>query len=524
MGMCLQEVHGTVSIPRDENMNLLTELKPPKRVLPAKENYKPSEGHHSCRVTLAEVDQNSMVPVIVTSSADSSQGYFSPQRLRNPAEKSLPLPAVETGPNEDVSKEMLYESNFAYDFTIDEMYGPPYVPQSDAVGRDAIKASDVTEKDSPKTRVETAEKDSPKTGIETTGKDFPKTGVETTEKDSSKTGVETTGRDFPKTGVETTEKDSSKTGVETTGRDFPKTGVEDRPRTPQDCKLFRVPNPPLPVINKLIKSEKKPEERKTLANDVPFISSDQAENADNEDPEWTFMRKLETDDQRYRVVRELWKNTEIPNPNVNLTVHNYRKRLLLSKRERGIEPVIRDIPASHARGKTHATKRKAIDWSKDPDWSRDPDWISSCPPNKRRKTSYHGFYEELIEKLRHEYGQAYNLQQAMNMHNSWGAVFPQDRGNQYNYNYSCSYNYNYNSRHGWNHVRHNSQPDLLRRQERHIAHLRKSQEEANNIYYFYSGLKNATTEDLSLDEEQLQQLLAIEDMHDQFRKFYGGRH
>ncbi|XP_034231952.1 uncharacterized protein LOC117639957 [Thrips palmi] len=58
---------------------------------------------------------------------------------------------------------------------------------------------------------------------------------------------------------------------------------------------------------------------------VPWISTDDAENADNNDPEWDLMRKLETDEERYRVVREQWRQMTIPDPRRNLTCHNFRR-------------------------------------------------------------------------------------------------------------------------------------------------------------------------------------------------------
>lgn len=51
----------------------------------------------------------------------------------------------------------------------------------------------------------------------------------------------------------------------------------------------------------------------------PFLSDDPAENADNNDPEWELLRKLETDEERYKAVRERWRSIVVPNPNRNLT-------------------------------------------------------------------------------------------------------------------------------------------------------------------------------------------------------------
>ncbi|KAK3915851.1 DNA-directed RNA polymerase subunit omega [Frankliniella fusca] len=59
--------------------------------------------------------------------------------------------------------------------------------------------------------------------------------------------------------------------------------------------------------------------------EVPWISTDDAENADNNDPEWDLLKKLQTDEERYRVVREKWRHIEIPDPRRDLTCNNYRR-------------------------------------------------------------------------------------------------------------------------------------------------------------------------------------------------------
>lgn len=53
-----------------------------------------------------------------------------------------------------------------------------------------------------------------------------------------------------------------------------------------------------------------------------FVSSDPQENEDNNNPEWELLRKLETDEERYKAVRMRWKNLVIPNPNQNLSYRN----------------------------------------------------------------------------------------------------------------------------------------------------------------------------------------------------------
>ena len=57
-----------------------------------------------------------------------------------------------------------------------------------------------------------------------------------------------------------------------------------------------------------------------------YISKNPQENFDNNNPEWELLRKLETDEERYRAVRQRWRNLTIPDPNQDLTCRNWRIR------------------------------------------------------------------------------------------------------------------------------------------------------------------------------------------------------
>lgn len=67
---------------------------------------------------------------------------------------------------------------------------------------------------------------------------------------------------------------------------------------------------------------------------VEFISDDPAENADNNAVEWEVIRRLNSDSDRYKFVRQRWRNTEIPDPHRNLTSFGYRQRLVRQNLER----------------------------------------------------------------------------------------------------------------------------------------------------------------------------------------------
>ncbi|XP_022244728.1 uncharacterized protein LOC111086389 [Limulus polyphemus] len=64
---------------------------------------------------------------------------------------------------------------------------------------------------------------------------------------------------------------------------------------------------------------------------MPFKHKSSQENEDIENPEWDQIRQLKTDEQCYRIVRNLWKNTSVPNSNRNLTFHLFQKRRLQNK-------------------------------------------------------------------------------------------------------------------------------------------------------------------------------------------------
>lgn len=58
--------------------------------------------------------------------------------------------------------------------------------------------------------------------------------------------------------------------------------------------------------------------------DEDYISNNPQENEDNNNPEWELLRKLQTDEERYRAVRQRWRNLIIPDPNQDLTYHNWK--------------------------------------------------------------------------------------------------------------------------------------------------------------------------------------------------------
>jgi hypothetical protein len=55
-----------------------------------------------------------------------------------------------------------------------------------------------------------------------------------------------------------------------------------------------------------------------------YISNNPQENDDNNNPDWELLRKLETDEERYRAMRQRWRNLTVPNPNQDLTCRNWR--------------------------------------------------------------------------------------------------------------------------------------------------------------------------------------------------------
>ncbi|XP_067120952.1 GRIP and coiled-coil domain-containing protein-like [Centruroides vittatus] len=56
------------------------------------------------------------------------------------------------------------------------------------------------------------------------------------------------------------------------------------------------------------------------------VMEDSIEITDINDPEWENIRCLNTDDERYSAVKACWASKRVPNPNKDLTRHNYRLR------------------------------------------------------------------------------------------------------------------------------------------------------------------------------------------------------
>nr|XP_045617511.1 uncharacterized protein LOC123769984 [Procambarus clarkii] len=83
-------------------------------------------------------------------------------------------------------------------------------------------------------------------------------------------------------------------------------------------------------VNEVASSSNKSEmdgmEESVKSYRVPFVSCDPQENEDNEDPKWSYLAKLETDEERYQLSRKLWKSIVVPDPNVNLTYNGSSRR------------------------------------------------------------------------------------------------------------------------------------------------------------------------------------------------------
>ncbi|XP_046391904.1 uncharacterized protein LOC124160180 [Ischnura elegans] len=71
--------------------------------------------------------------------------------------------------------------------------------------------------------------------------------------------------------------------------------------------------------------EEKPT-KKPSGLDVDYVSKDPLENADNNNPEWQLLQKLETDEERYKAVRKRWRNLIVPEPNKDLTCFTWCRK------------------------------------------------------------------------------------------------------------------------------------------------------------------------------------------------------
>ncbi|XP_067137737.1 kinesin-like protein KIF20B [Centruroides vittatus] len=70
-----------------------------------------------------------------------------------------------------------------------------------------------------------------------------------------------------------------------------------------------------------------------------YVIEDPVEIGDINDPEWENIRCLNTDDERYRAVKACWGSKSVPNPNKDLTRHNYRLRKM---KEEGYKESVND--------------------------------------------------------------------------------------------------------------------------------------------------------------------------------------
>lgn len=118
---------------------------------------------------------------------------------------------------------------------------------------------------------------------------------------------------------------------------------------------------------------------------IPWISTDEAENADNNDPKWEILKTLETDRDRYEVVREKWRQLRIPDPRKDLTSHNFRRR-----RSR---PNGRSVNYTEAGSVTQSRKRTRSD---------DGDDANDHPSKRRRMLSCTQMFEDRIDNLRRQ--------------------------------------------------------------------------------------------------------------------------
>ncbi|RXG67662.1 hypothetical protein Avbf_12840 [Armadillidium vulgare] len=91
-------------------------------------------------------------------------------------------------------------------------------------------------------------------------------------------------------------------------------------------------------------------------NNLPDFQTTKEEIVDSEikdddlhlkDPKWDVYKKLETDEQRYYIVRKHWKSLIVPDPNENLTLHSYRRRRKNPKKEPKVEQILRKGKRSH---------------------------------------------------------------------------------------------------------------------------------------------------------------------------------
>ncbi|XP_049942099.1 uncharacterized protein LOC126419063 [Schistocerca serialis cubense] len=241
-----------------------------------------------------------------------------------------------------------------------------------------------------------------------------------------------------------------------------------------------------------------------------FVSSDPEENADNNNPEWELLKKLETDEERYKAVRLRWRNLVIPNPNKNLT---YRSRgyWITDKNQKQISEVKPNpVVTGKSRKRTH---------------SADP--TEHHVPVKRQRTfsCTEVFDRKMLDVQK-------NLSRERNAILQQHERAVQNLVNKTNHQLRCYSPGSFNDEriralHVQNVVelRYKCDNRLAAVESESMNQLRaleKAMEEVRVFNSFYQGLEEGCDDALLLTDEQLLEVLEEDHLYECFNEFYNG--
>ncbi|XP_049839958.1 girdin-like [Schistocerca gregaria] len=239
-----------------------------------------------------------------------------------------------------------------------------------------------------------------------------------------------------------------------------------------------------------------------------FVSSDPEENADNNNPEWELLKKLETDEERYKAVRLRWRNLVIPNPNKNLT---YRSRgyWITDKSQKQISEVKPNpVVTGKSRKRTH---------------SADP--TEHHVPVKRQRTFS---CTEVFDRKMLDVQKNLNRERNAILQQHERAV--QNLVNKTNHQLRCYSPGSFNDEriralHVQNVVelRYKCDNQLAAVESESMGQLRaleKAMEEVRVFNSFYQGLEEGCDDALFLTDEQLLEVLEEDHLYECFNEFY----
>lgn len=198
---------------------------------------------------------------------------------------------------------------------------------------------------------------------------------------------------------------------------------------------------------------------------LPFISSNPQENKDNEDPRWSYLAKLKTDEERYQLSRKLWKSIVVPDPNINITYNGCSRRWRAQRKT---------SQGTSGNLSTRRSQKRKLEQNED---------NKGCPPRKRARTSLNVTFSMM------------RFERSMEM----VALNFIDEISQYN-------------------ISKEKKEKLQQAYQEKIHQLRIARLEVEAVHKFYSGLpdQKVSVSQSFVENEQLE----IEHLYMKFKKFY----